>query len=145
MQPQTGDRIMVHFIGSLDDGRIFAASHEREPLEVTVGDHEVIPTLEEALTQMQPGEERTITIPVDRAYGPRKPELVMSMDRAALPQDVPAEVGQRLQVREGDGQMRVVTVTSLDDETVILDGNHPLAGENLTFHLRLVDIRTGGS
>jgi peptidylprolyl isomerase len=136
---------MVHFIGRFDDGRIFATSHEREPLEVTVGDHEVIPTLEEALTQMQPGDERTITIPVDRAYGPRQPELVMSMDRTALPQDMPAQVGQRLQVREEDGQLHVVTIASFDDDTVILDGNHPLAGENLTFQLRLVEIRTGGS
>lgn len=145
MQPQTGDRIIVHFIGRLDDGRIFATSHEREPLELTIGDHDVIPTLEEALTQMKPGDERTITIPVDRAYGPRKPELVMLMDRTALPQDMPAHVGQRLQVREKDGQTHVVTIASLDDETVILDGNHPLAGENLTFHLQLVEIRTGES
>jgi peptidylprolyl isomerase len=141
MHPHVGDTIMVHFTGRLDDGRIFATSREREPLKVTVGDHEVIPTLEETLLQMTPGEERTITVPVERAYGPRRPELLLSVDRSDLPREVPARVGHQVQMRQDNGQVRVVTIAGVDDEHVVIDANHPLAGENLTFDLRLVEIR----
>jgi peptidylprolyl isomerase len=136
-----GDTLMVHFTGRLDDGRIFATSDEHEPVRITIGDHELMPTLEEALLEMQPGEVRTIKVPVERAYGPRRPELVLSLDRSDLPEDVPAEVGQQLQVRQDNGQTRVVTISDVDDEQVVIDANHPLAGENLTFDLRLVEIR----
>ena len=138
--PRSGDTITVHYTGRLADGRVFDSSEGREPLELTVGEGEVIPGFEHALTQMEPGEERTVTIPADEAYGPHRPELMVSVDRAELPDHIQPEVGQQLQVRADDGHTAIVTVAEVSDGQVTLDANHPLAGEDLTFDLRLVEV-----
>ena len=137
--PQSGDTITVHYIGRLDDGRIFASSKPQGPLELTVGEDTLLPAVEEALTRMEPGEERTVTIPVERAYGPYEPELVIAVNREEFPKDVEPEVGQKLTVRQGDATI-VVTIADVSDEQVTIDANHPLAGQNLTFELELVEV-----
>jgi peptidylprolyl isomerase len=138
--PHSGDTIKVHYTGRLDDGRVFASSKERDPLEVTVGDGTLIPSLEETLVEMQQGEERTVTIPADQAYGPQRPELLLAVKREEFPEDISPEVGQRLEVRQRDGEVTVVTVADVNDEQVVIDANHPLAGHDLTFELELVEI-----
>lgn len=142
--PRTGDTVRVHYTGRLDDGRVFASSKAQEPLELTVGEGTMIPSVEGTLTRMEPGEERTVTIPAERAYGPYEPELVLAVDRAEFPEDIEPEVGQELQVQQGD-MVIVVRIAEVSDEQVTIDANHPLAGQNLTFDLELVEIRGQGS
>jgi len=90
---------------------------------------------------MTPGEERTITVPADRAYGPRKPELVVPIDRSDFPSEIQAEVGQIVQVRQDDGEPLIMTIAEVHKDRIVIDGNHPLAGQELTFDLLLVEIR----
>jgi peptidylprolyl isomerase len=138
--PRSGDTVKVHYTGRLDDGRVFASSRAQGPLELTVGKGTLLPSVEETLTRMEPGEERTVTIPAERAYGPYEPELVLAVDRAEFPEDIEPEVGQELQVQQGD-EVVVVRITAVSDEEVTIDVNHPLAGQNLTFDLELVAVR----
>jgi peptidylprolyl isomerase len=138
--PQSGDTVKVHYTARLDDGRVFDSSKEREPLELTIGEGKPFPAFEDALTQMEPGEERTVKIPSDRAYGPHRPELVLAVDRTEFPSDIEPEVGQQLRVRHDQGQVSVVTVADVSDQQVTIDANHPLAGRDLTLDLELVEV-----
>ncbi|MQA31764.1 MAG: peptidylprolyl isomerase [Luteitalea sp.] len=139
--PRSGDKVKVHYTGRLDDGRIFDSSKEQDPLELTLGDTQVIPGIEEAVKNMEPGEAKTVMVPAERAFGPHQSELVVQVDRAEFPAHIEPTVGQRLQVRRDDGVVTEVRVAEVSDEEVILDANHPLAGQNLTFDLQLVEIR----
>ena len=141
--PRSGDTVRVHYTGRLDDGRIFASSRAQGPLELRVGEGTLLPSVEETLTRMEPGEERTVTIPAERAYGPHEPELLLAVDRTAFPEDIEPEVGQELQVQQGDAVL-VMRVAEVSDEEVTIDANHPLAGQNLTFDLELLEIRSEG-
>ena len=141
--PKSGDTVRIHYTGRLEDGRIFASSRAQGPLELTVGKGTLMPSVEEVLTRMEPGEERTVTIPAERAYGPHQPELVLAVNRAEFPEDIEPEVGQALRVRFGDDVV-VVRIAEVSDEQVTIDANHPLAGEDLTFDLELVEIRGQG-
>ena len=138
--PRSGDTVKVHYTGRFGDGRVFDSSRQREPMEVTVGAGRVIPGFEEALTRMEPGEERTVTIPAEQAYGARRPDLMVAVNRTEFPEHIEPSVGQQLQVRQDDGQVAVVTIAEVSDEQVTIDANHPLAGEDLTFDLELVEV-----
>ena len=138
-EAQAGDKVRVHYTGRLDDGSVFDSSRGRQPLEFTVGEGQVIPGFDQAVAGMTPGEEQTITIPADQAYGPRRDELLFTVPRGEFPPQIDPEVGQQLQVQNGD-QVAIVTVAGVSDEDVTLDGNHPLAGRDLTFDLELVEI-----
>jgi peptidylprolyl isomerase len=135
----TGDLVRVHYTGKLDDGSVFDSSAGRDPLQFRLGGGEVIPGFEQAVTGMSPGEERRVTIPADEAYGARREELVLVVSRQELPAEMEPEVGQQLQMSQ-DGQDFVVTISDVTEQDVVLDANHPLAGEDLTFELQLVDI-----
>jgi peptidylprolyl isomerase len=135
----TGDRVRVHYTGKLDDGSIFDSSEGGDPLEFRLGGGEVIPGFEQAVAGMAPGDERRVTIPAGEAYGPRREDLVLVVRRQELPEEMQPEVGLQLQMSQ-DGQQFVVTISDVTEEDVVLDANHPLAGEDLTFELKLVDI-----
>jgi peptidylprolyl isomerase len=135
----TGDTVRIHYTGKLDDGSIFDSSVGGDPLQFRLGGGEVIPGFEAAVTGMSPGDERRVTIPAEEAYGPRRDELVLVVNRSELPDELDPEVGQQLQVSQ-DGQDFVVTISDVTEQDVVLDANHPLAGEDLTFELQLVDI-----
>jgi peptidylprolyl isomerase len=138
--PRSGDTVKVHYTARLDDGRILDSSKERQPMEVTIGEGKPFPGFDDALTQMELGEERTVTIPADRGYGPHRPELVLAVDRTKFPNDIQPHVGQQLQVRDEQGQVSVVTVADVSDKQVTLDANHPLAAHDLTLELQLVEV-----
>ena len=138
-QAQTGNNVKVHYTGRLDNGQVFDSSAERDPLEFTLGQGQLIPGFEKAVTGMQVGDKKTVTIPAEDAYGTRQEELLFSVERTQLPDHIQPEVGQQLQVSQ-DGQATVVTVAELTDTTIVLDANHPLAGENLTFDLEVVEV-----
>jgi FKBP-type peptidyl-prolyl cis-trans isomerase 2 len=139
-QAKAGDTVKVHYTGKLGDGTVFDTSAEREPLEFTVGEGQVIPGFEQAVVGMNPGDSRTMTIPVDEAYGPHRTEMVLTVGRDQFPGNIEPEIDQQLQIRQPDGQTFVVTVTDVNDETVTLDANNPLAGQDLTFDIQLVEI-----
>lgn len=140
-QPRSGDTVTAHYTGRLDDGRVFDSSKERGPIELTVGEKQVIAGFEDALTEMEPGQAKTVTVPAEQAYGPRRPELMLAVDRTEFPEHIQPTVGQRLQLQSKDGMVTEVRVADVSDEQVTLDANHPLAGQNLTFDLELVEIR----
>lgn len=138
-QAKSGDTVRVHYTGRLEDGSVFDSSRGREPLEFVLGARQVIPGFEEAVDGLSPGEERTVSIPVDRAYGPRREEMVLVVARDQFPDDIEPEVGQQLQMSQ-DGQVAIVTVTGVSDAEITMDANHPLAGKDLTFDVELVEI-----
>lgn len=140
-QAKTGDNVLIHYTGKLDDGTVFDSSRDRDPLQFAIGGGQVIPGFEAAVVGMAPGESKTETIDAEQAYGPHRTEMVMVVERNQIPDDIPLDVGQQLQLRGPQGQMVPVLVTELSDENVTLDANHPLAGEKLTFDIELVDIQ----
>lgn len=141
-QAKKGDTVKVHYTGKLTTGEVFDSSEEsgNGPLEFTIGEGDVIPGFEEAVIGMNAGEAKTVTIPVDQAYGPRMEELVAEVEREYLPQDAEPKLGQQYEVTQDDGQVFNVTVTEMNDTTVTLDANHPLAGRDLVFEITLVEI-----
>ena len=136
-----GSTVQVHYTGRLEDDSVFDSSRERdEPLKFTIGEEQVIPGFEEAVEGMEPGDEKTVDIPSDEAYGPYRDDMVLEVDRGQLPEDLDPEVGQRLQLRQQNGEVVNVTLTEISDDEVTLDANHPLAGKDLSFDIELVDI-----
>lgn len=140
-EAKNGDTVSIHYTGRLEDGTVFDTSENRDPLEFTLGEGNVIPGFEKAVQGMEAGESKTATIPSDEAYGQRRDDLVLSVAKEQLPEDLEPEVGQRLQMQAGDGQTFQVVISEVEEESVEVDANHPLAGEDLTFEIELVDIQ----
>lgn len=141
MQVKKGDTVKVHYHGKLTDGSTFDSSEGREPLEFEVGGGMVIPGFDSGVTGMAVGEKKTITIPADEAYGQKHEEMIMEFPKERFPSDMNPEVGMQLNMSNGSGQNFPVVIVEVKDEVVILDANHPLAGEDLTFDLELVEIK----
>lgn len=140
-EAKKGDKVRVHYIGRLEDGSVFDSSVDREPLEFTLGEKQVIPGFEKAVEGMTPGESKTALIAASQAYGQYYSEMVLSVPRDHLPDDFEAEVGERLELRRSDGRTFVVTVTGATSGEVTVDANHPLAGKDLTFDIELVELK----
>lgn len=119
---------------------MFDTSENREPVEFTLGEGQVIQGFNDAVAGMEPGESKTAEIPVDEAYGPRREEMLIEVARDQFPEDIAPEVGQQLHVQGQGGQPVPVTVADINDGSVTLDANHPLAGRDLIFDIELVDI-----
>jgi peptidylprolyl isomerase len=139
-QAKQGDTVKVHYTGTLNDGTVFDSSKGREPLQFTIGEKNVIPGFEQAVVGLGLGDSVKTEIPADQAYGARDERLIAQIPRNQVPQDMQIAVNDRLQVRRPDGGMAVVTVTAVSASSVTLDGNHPLAGMDLTFDIELVAI-----
>ena len=139
-QAKAGDTVAIHYTGTLADGSQFDSSEGRDPLRFTLGSGQIIAGLDGAITGMSQGEKKSVTIAAAEAYGDHRPEAVQAVPRAQIPAEIPLEVGGGLQVQTPDGQTIPVTVTSVTDEEVTLDANHPLAGKDLTFAVELVEI-----
>jgi peptidylprolyl isomerase len=140
VQAKTGDTVKVHYTGKLDDGTVFDTSADREPLEFTIGQGQLIPDFEQAVIGMNPDESKTVQIPCENAYGPHREERLMVVDRSRFPEGLEPSIDQQLQVRHPNGQESVVKVVDITDAKVTLDANHPLAGKALTFDIRLTEI-----
>lgn len=139
-QVKKGDTVKVHYHGKLTDGTTFDSSEGREPLAFEVGGGQVIPGFDQGVTGMAVGEKKTIQIPVEEAYGPKQEEMIMEFPKDRFPEDMKAEVGMQLNMSNGQGQNFPVVIVEVRDEIVVLDANHPLAGEDLIFDLELVEI-----
>ena len=135
-----GDCVKVHYRGSLDGGQVFDSSQDREPLEFTIGEGRVIAGFEDAIIGMTAGEEKTVRIPCAEAYGPRQEDMVAVFNSGQFPEDLAPAVGQILQLKRDDGMLIQVMVTDVTGDQVTLDANHPLAGKDLIFDLKLVEI-----
>lgn len=140
VQAKQGDTVKVHYTGKLGDGTIFDSSLDRAPLQFTIGSGDIIPGFETAVLGMNPGESKTQVIPTDQAYGPHLEEMVVTIDRQQIPPEIQPEIGQQLQIQQPDGQVLPVVITDVSTASVTLDANHPLAGEDLTFDIQLVEI-----
>jgi FKBP-type peptidyl-prolyl cis-trans isomerase 2 len=134
-----GKNVKVHYKGTLEDGTIFDSSEGRDPIEFAIGGGTVIPGFEEAIKEMAVEESKTITIPSAEAYGEYQDNMVGEFPRDQLPGEITPEVGMVLEMQTPDGDMPV-RITELGEETLMLDANHPLAGQDLTFELTLVAV-----
>jgi len=137
---KTGDTVKIHYTGTLSDGEVFDSSKDRDPLQFTIGSGQVIPGFDEGVQDMAIGDKKSITLEAQAAYGPINPELVQKVAKDQFNEDLKLELGNRIQLNNGQGQTMVVTVADMDENTVTLDGNHPLAGKELTFELELIEI-----
>lgn len=135
-----GDTVKVHYTGKLEDGTVFDSSEGREPLEVKLGGGQVIAGFDEALSGMGVGDKKQVHIPCDKAYGPRNESMVMDVPRSQVPPDINPEVGMKLQMGAPSGELIIVNVVEVTDESIKLDANPPLAGEDLIFDLEMVAI-----
>lgn len=140
-QAKAGDKVKVHYTGKLDDGTVFDSSAGRDPLEFTVGAGQMIRGFDAGVDGMSVGESKTVKIPSTDAYGEHRDEMVIVVARDEMPPDMEVTPGDQLQMRHETGQIVVVTVTEVTDSNVTLDGNHPLAGKDLTFDIELVDLQ----
>lgn len=140
VQAAHGDTVKVHYRGTLQDGSEFDSSRDREPITVTIGGGQFIQAFEQALLGMVAGDQKTVTIESGDAFGERRSDLIQEVNRSQIPPDVQLEVDGALFVRGPGGEPIRLTVTSLSEETVTLDANHPLAGKDLTFEIELVEI-----
>lgn len=141
---QQGDTVSVHYLGTLSDGEVFDTSHGRDPLRFEVGAGQMIAGFDAAVEGMALGEKKTVTIKAAEAYGERREDLILPMDRSILPEGMTVEVGQELQLSQEDGQQIPAVVTGLTETEIVFDLNHPLAGEALTFDIELVEHKASG-
>lgn len=139
-QVKSGDKVKVHYHGKLRSGETFDSSQGREPLEFTVGSGQVIKGFDQGVMGMQVGDKRTVEISVQDAYGAKQDEMIIEFPRNQFPPDMKPEAGMQLMMNNGAGQSFPVTVTEVKEESVILDANHPLAGQDLIFDIELVEI-----
>ena len=139
-QVKSGDKVKVHYHGKLTSGETFDSSEGRQPLAFEVGSGMVIKGFDDGVTGMSVGEKKTINIPFAEAYGPRNPEMVIEMPKDRFPKDMEIEVGMPLAMNDGQGQQFQVVIQEIKDTVVMLDANHPLAGQDLIFDIELVEI-----
>ncbi|MBU1008045.1 peptidylprolyl isomerase [Candidatus Dependentiae bacterium] len=151
-QAKIGDNVKVHYTGKLKDGTVFDSSLQREPIQFTIGEKKLIPGFEEAVIDMAPGEQSTIIIPSEKAYGQIRKELILQVERTKIPQDLKPEIGQILKFQKqpacADGKCNqshpeetiAFSIIGITDTHLTLDANHPLAGKDLTFDIELMEI-----
>ena len=137
---KSGDKVKIHYTGKLSDGRVFDTSKDRQPLEFTLGNGEVIAGFEKGVLGMGVGESKRIEVSPEDAYGKRLTELVINVKKAEFPDDITPSVGLQLEIKSMDGEVTAVVITEIGDDFVTLDANHPLAGQTLFFDVELVGI-----
>ncbi|MBN2645007.1 MAG: FKBP-type peptidyl-prolyl cis-trans isomerase [Desulfuromonadaceae bacterium] len=135
-----GDRVSVHYIGTLDNGRIFDTRDEDCPLLITLGAQEIFPHLEQAIIGMRPGEVKNVILKAEQAYGLRVTDNFLRVARDLFPEQPPLKPGQKLNLQFKDGGTCAMRVVQVEPEQVLLDANHDLAGCDLTFALKLEAI-----
>ena len=139
-QVKQNDTVKVHYTGKLTNGQIFDSSLEREPLEVTLGEGRLIPGFENAIIDMKLNDKKTVEISKEDAYGDILEDLFHHVPKEQLPQDMAPEVGMGLASKGPDGIEHQFRVIEVKDDHIIVDGNHPLAGQNLVFELEVMEI-----
>lgn len=136
----SGNTVRVHYTGTLDDGNVFDSSREHDALEFIIGDGRMIPGFEKAVTGMNAGDTKRVKIPANEAYGVHRDELIVKIVRSHFPDNIVPIAGLQLSLRSPEGQIINAVITSVEEENVLLDANHPLAGKDLTFDIELMEI-----
>lgn len=139
---QKGDKVKVHYHGTLTDGSTFDSSAGREPLAFEVGAGMMIAGFDQGVVGMTLGEKKRIQIAPADAYGESDPNMVIEFPKDRFPEDMVPEAGMQLNMSNGQGQQFPVVITEVKDEVVVLDANHPLAGKELIFDIEMVEIET---
>jgi len=154
-QAQKGDRVRIHYVGSIEDGTVIDTSYPHEhdhdhddsgcgcetgPVELVVGEDEFLPMIEEALVGMTPGDRKKVVIATDDAFGDYDPEKVVAVERGQFPEGFELHVGQGLELTDEEGESFEVLVVEVEGDQVTLDLNHPLAGESITYEVELLEI-----
>jgi peptidylprolyl isomerase len=135
-----GDTVKVDYSCFSEDGNVISETKNTEPLQFTIGKDQIIPGFEEAVLGMDEGEEKKSTVPMEKGFGPRREDNIVVVEKEKFPEHIKVEVGQQLQIRSADGTTSLVRVADLSEGLVTLDANHPLAGKNLIFNIRLLEI-----
>ena len=135
-----GDKVKVEYTGKLEDGSVFDSSEGKAPLCFEVGAQQVIPGFDKAVEGMKKDEEKEFTLKVDEAYGPVREEMVQEIPRDKLPKDPEPKEGMMLMMQAPTGQQIPAKITKVEDDKVTIDINHPLAGKDLTFSVKVVGV-----
>ena len=135
-----GDNVKVHYTGRLPDGTVFDSSRDREPLEFTIGGGQMIAGFDKAVDGMALGESKTTTFSSEEGYGESNDDMVFTVPKDQLPADLKPEEGQQLSMQHPSGQQIPVVVTKVEENEIVIDANHPLAGKELEFEIELVEI-----
>ena len=139
-QVKVGDTVKVHYHGRLTDGSTIDSSAGRDPLEFQVGSGQVLKGFDDGVSGMEVGQKKTIQIPVDDAYGQKEENMIVEFPKSNFPPELAPEIGMSLNMTNGSGQVIPVTIVEIKDDSVTLDANHPLAGQDLIFDIELVEI-----
>ncbi len=137
---KAGDIVRVHFTGTLDNGDVFASTKDDDPLEFTIGGGSTFQNFDEDIIGMKAGDSKKIIVEPDDGFGQRDDNLVFKVDKEGGPQELMLEVGKKLQMKQENGKVVDMIVTEIEDETITLDANYPLAGKTLTFDVKLMEI-----
>lgn len=140
-QAKTGDTIKLNYTLRLDDGSVVDTTQNREPLQLVLGQDRLIKGFEDAIVGMNTGDKKTVELQPDEAYGPRRDDMVVAIDRSNLPEEMQPQVGQKLQLQPKEGGQPVdSTIIQVTESDVTVDANHPLAGLPLTFEIQLLEV-----
>ena len=139
MKAENGKAVKIHYKGTLKDGSVFDSSEGRDPLQFVIGAKMVIPGFDNAVNGMEKGETKTVTLPVEEAYGAINADLMKEVPRDQLPKEPEPQVGMQLMMQTPQGAFPV-KIAKVADDKVTLDLNHPLAGKELTFEITLEDV-----
>ena len=134
-----GDKVKIHYTGTLNDGTVFDSSEGREPLEFTIGENQVVPGFENEVKEMKLNEEKTFKINAKDAYGEKNKELMREIPRSKIPGEMKIEAGAHLILKAPNGQQVTAVVSEVKDDVIVIDLNHPLAGKELTFKVKLLE------
>jgi peptidylprolyl isomerase len=139
-EAKSGDTVRINYTGKLTDGTQFDSSVGREPLEFQVGSGQIISGLDREVEGMKVGDKQTVTVPAEEAYGPHDPAKVQQVPRTALPPELELQEGMQLQAQTPQGGQMMLIVTTVGEEEITVDANHPLAGKDLVFEVEMVEI-----
>ena len=140
-EAKVGDLVSVHYTGKLTNGEVFDSSKDRDPLEFTLGNKKLLGGFEEGVVGMKPGETKSVTLNPEQAFGDRREDLVLKFPKNEFPQHITPAVGLQLKLRNASGANLTVVITEVGEDSVTLDGNHPMAGQTIVFDIELIEIK----
>ncbi|MCP4583128.1 MAG: peptidylprolyl isomerase [candidate division Zixibacteria bacterium] len=139
-EAKIGNKVKIHYTGKLGNGDIFDTTRQGKPLELTIGGNQVFPALEKGIVGMAAGESKTIALDPEQAFGARRDELIVEVDRKILPESITPEIGMELKNKQPDGKLINVRITEINGDKLTLDANHPLAGQSMVLDIEMVEI-----
>lgn len=140
-EAQVGDMVSVHYTGKLNNGEVFDSSRDRDPMEFTLGKEELLAGFEDGVVGMKPGESKSVTLEPENAFGDRREDLLLKLPKKEFPQNITPSVGLQLKLSNASGNEMTVVVTKVGEDSVTLDGNHPLSGQTVVFDIELLEIK----